>query len=163
MRGLLFLACFAAALTYPAPLRSLLVLCTIPRAPLTLARRSVRLSCLLALRWLLLWLAVLLPPLLQANSKKRKEGGKGTGGKVGGGAGGKEAGEQAAKLAEEQAAKLAEKQARNRHRLILIVSNHCHAYFCDLIFKHIFYIQEQNCAAQAAAAAAAAASQQFWT
>ena len=87
--------------------------------------------------------------------RNRRQSGRGSRWQGGGGAGGKEA--------EEQAAKLVEKQARNRHRLILIVSNHCHAYFCDLIFKHIFYIQEQNCAAQAAAAAAAAASQQFWT
>ena len=88
--------------------------------------------------------------------RNRRQRGRGSRWQGGGGAGGKEA--------EEQAAKLVEKQARNRHRLILIVSNHCHAYFCDLIFKHIFYIQEQNCAAQAAAAAAAAAaSQQFWT
>jgi hypothetical protein len=98
--------------------------------------------------------------LLQANSKKRKEGGGGTGGKGGGGAGGKGGGGAGGKEAEEQAEKQAEKQARSRHRLILIVSNHCHAYFWDLIFKHIFYIQEQNCAAQTAAAAA---SQQFWT
>ena len=77
----------------------------------------------------MLWLTVLFPPLLQANSKKRNEGGGGTGGKGGGGAGGKGGGGAGGKEAEEQAAKLVEKQARNRHRLILIVSNHCHAYF----------------------------------
>ena len=93
------------------------------------AGTKVSSACLLALRWLLLWLAVLLPPLLQANSKKRKEEGGGAGGKGGGAAGGKGGGGAGGKEAEEQAAKLAEKQARNRHRLILIVSNHCHAYF----------------------------------
>ena len=93
------------------------------------AGTKVSSAFLLALRWLLLWLTVLLPPLLQANSKKRKEEGGGAGGKGGGAAGGKGGGGAGGKEAEEQAAKLAEKQARNRHRLILIVSNHCHAYF----------------------------------
>ena len=60
--------------------------------------------------------------MLQANSKKRKEEGGGAGGKGGGAAGGKGGGGAGGKEAEEQAAKLVEKQARNRHRLILIVS-----------------------------------------
>ena len=110
-----------------APLRSLLVLRTNPRAPLTLARRSVRLSCS---RCVVVVVARSLAPALAAGQlqeaqgrrqRNRRQSGRGSRWQGGGGAGGKEA--------EEQAAKLVEKQARNRHRLILIVSNHCHAYF----------------------------------